>query len=277
MVDDKLSETSFYHVPSAIRVLAISADGDGLAAWLSDCVDDDSASTVDVEHGGLQEAITRLRQEIFDSVVIHHDGASDTLASVQAVRTASPEDLAIIVVAEDSATHIAEAYLAASADACVCRDAAAARSFVSLLARAVERQRLLKANRVARRTLDEQRKKHHQDAIHQLRAQRSLLLEYCNPAIADPQPPAWLVEHFGDLLQIYVVTGTGRLRSEVAQLTVRLRKSEVTLSEALSAHSLAAEKLVLSLGNRPAWHILGRAHLLAYELVMQWQYHGEAA
>jgi hypothetical protein len=43
------------------------------------------------------------------------------------------------------------------------------------------------------------------------------------------------------------------------------------MAEALSAHTLAAEKLVLGLGNRPAWHILGRANLLAYELIMQMQ------
>jgi len=49
----------------------------------------------------------------------------------------------------------------------------------------------------------------------------------------------------------------------------RLDKSEVTLPETLMAHTVATETLVLGLGSRPAWHVLSRANLMAYELMMQ--------
>ena len=72
-------------------------------------------------------------------------------------------------------------------------------------------------------------------------------------------------------MHIYVVSGSGNLRTEVGQLTERLTRSEVTLAEALTAYTMAAEDLVRGLGSRTAWHILGRGNLLTCELIMQMQ------
>ena len=84
-------------------------------------------------------------------------------------------------------------------------------------------------------------------------------------------PPAWLVDYFADLLRLYVVSGFGNHQDDVAQLVQKLGHCQVTLAEALTAHSIATEQLALSRQGRSAWYILGRAQLLSLELIMQMQ------
>lgn len=275
MTDDKFPTIPYGELPPLLRVLEISARGETSESdshnWLAECLANDSAMDIKLEPATLTSAMTLLRQEVFDVVIVHHlPGHVDAMAAIGPIRTSSPDCLAVVVVGDESASSMSALCLEATADAYFCRGETDVRTLLWGLARASERQRLLRECRSLQESVAQQKSRQHQEAIHQLRAQRSLLVEhFVATEQHDPHPPAWLTECFLELLRIYVVTGTGNLRDEVTQLAGRLELCEVTLAEALTAHTLAAEEMVLGLGNRPAWHILGRANLLAYELVMQ--------
>lgn len=273
MLHDKLPKTPYGELPPVIRALDISFDGAITSAWLEQCLANDSAVAVKLEPATIESAMTSLRQEFFDVVILHDDLSQPAEQAIEPLRTASPDHLAIVVIGsntESESPRTAAIFLDAGADAYVCQQTTDVRTVLWTLARAVERQRLLRDVASSRKQIELKRSQDHQDAVHQLRTQRSLLLEHVDDfEEADPNPPSWLVDYFQDLLKMYVVSGSGNHRDEVTQLVDRLDHCEVTLSEALAAHTLAAEQLVLSLGNRPAWHILGRANLLALELIMQ--------
>lgn len=273
MLDDRSPQTSYGQLPPVMRVLDISSANGEPDAWLADCLANDSAMAVKLEPASLESAMALLRQEVFEAVIVQHQpGKLDAIAAIGAIRAASPDFLAMVVIGEQPEEEMMAVCFDASADAYICKGTTDVRTLLWVLARAGERQRLLRESHESRTALQQQRAQQHQKAIHQLRSQRSLLLEHIAiSSSADPHPPSWLVEHFLDLLRIFVVSGTGTLRDEVTQLVANLEDSEVTLAEALTAHTLATENLILGLGNRPAWHILGRANLLAYELVMQLQ------
>ena len=282
MVDDKYPMTPYGQLPPVMRVLDVSAQNtatgsakdDSTVGWLEECLANDSAMVVKLEHTTLESAMTLLRQEQFDVVILHHEvGKLDAVAALAPIRAASPDYLAIVVIGDKPNSEMTAVCMERSADAYYSRNETDVRTLLWGLARASERQRLLREANGYQQALEQKAAQHHQEAIHQLRSLRAVLVEHCiEMSDCDPCPPAWLVEHFLELLRNYVVSGTGNLRDEVSQLVDRLEHSEVTLAEALSAHAQAAEELVLGLGNRPAWHILGRGNLLAYELVMQIQH-----
>lgn len=255
-----------------MRVLDVSAPNSNATAALEQCLASDSAMAVKLEPATLKSAMTRLREEVFDAVLVRHQPEElDALAALAPLRAASPDYLAVIVLGQEPAETMTAHCLDASADGYVCVPSTDVRTLLWTLARAAERQQLLRESESRQQTNAQLGVRQHQQAIHQLRVQRSLLLEHLDDAQCDPNPPPWLVDRFVELLTIYVVSGSGSLRAEVRQLVDRLDTCEVTLAEALTAHTLAAERLALGLRNRPVWHVLGRANLLAYELVMQMQ------
>jgi len=280
MADDRFPTTPYGELPPVMRVLDIS-DTDSSASkltnadatWLEECLANDSAIAVKLEPATLEAAMTLLRQEVFDVVIVHHQpGRFDAVSALAPIRAASPDFLAVVVVGEAPESEMSAICLEASADAYFCRGQTDVRTLLWGLARAAERQRLLSESQEYRQAKKQWQTGQHQEAVHQLRSLRSLLVDHLGPEDdVDPTPPSWLVDCFANLLHIYVVSGSGNLRTEVGQLTERLTRSEVTLAEALTAYTMAAEDLVRGLGSRTAWHILGRGNLLTCELIMQMQ------
>lgn len=269
MYEDKLPQSEFGQLPPIMRVLEITPDR--APSWLEECLADDSAMAVKLESASLDAAMTLLREQVYDAVIVQDGPDFDAVEALGPLRTASPDHLAIVVIGEKPAASMTALCLDSSADAYVCRDSTDVRTLLWTLARAAERQSLIREAAENRTVIEQQNALQHQLAVHQLRTQRSLLLEHAGLESLDPHPPEWLVEEFLELLRISVVSGTGTMRDEVSQLVTKLERCQVTLAEAMMAHTLAAEKLVLGLGTRPAWHILGRASLLVYEVVMQMQ------
>jgi hypothetical protein len=133
---------------------------------------------------------------------------------------------------------------------------------------ASERQRLANENRQLQQLVDRGRTQQQQESFRMLREQRRVLLEIDNSQELELVPPSWLVDDLGELLKIHVMAGVGSLRAEVVDLVARLQACHVTVREALLAHNVAVEELVAGQGNRGTWHILGRANLLAYEMML---------
>jgi hypothetical protein len=80
-----------------------------------------------------------------------------------------------------------------------------------------------------------------------------------------PQP---LLEHYRELLRTHVMMGTGNLASEMCALGDLLAGSGITAQQMLELHLEAVETLVDGLGRRSSRHVLSRADLLVLEVLM---------
>lgn len=255
-------------LPSSMRVLSVSDAGQTLEETLSTA----SGTRVDLISASLANAMQLLREAMFDVVVLHDTEHLDAVHVMGPVRTAAPDCLAVVVISDSDKPERHVQCLEAGADDFVERDETDATTLIWKLARAAERQLLVREYRSSEQQKARKQSEDQQDAIRQLRTQRSLLLEHLQETTeqeTNPNPPEWLIEYFGELLRVYVVSGFGNHQDEVRQLLDRLDCCEVTLAEALMAHSIAVEQLVQSRRGRSAKHILGRANLVALELLMQ--------
>ena len=262
--------TEFGQLASVMRTLYITELPQS-EDWLRDCLASDSAVDVRLECVHLEAAMTRLREEAYDVILLHHaPRLLDAIATIGTLRAVGADYQAVLVLGDAPTHEMTAVCLEASADAYVCLGSTEVRTLLWQMSRACEYQQLLRTHHQLQQNESQQRSQHYRDAIHQLRAQRSLLIDHLGvESNADASPPNWLTDHFRDLLRIHVVTGSGNLKSEVAELVDRLVGAEVTLAEALMAHTVAVEELVQSLGTRSSWHVIGRGNLLAYELVLR--------
>lgn len=243
---------------------AVTAD-----SWLSKRLATQTAVRIELDQCPLAAAMVRLREQTYDAIVL--DGASgsdDAQQVVQALRAGSPDEQAIVVLGSQPTVEVADAWLEASADAYVCRHEVSVSTLLWQLTMASARQRLANENRRLQELVARSRTQQQQESFRLLREQRRVLLESDHQDELDLMPPPWLVDDLGELLKIHVMAGAGSLRAEVADLAARLRACHVTVREALLAHNVAVEELVAGQGNRGTWHILGRANLLAYELML---------
>lgn len=214
-------------------------------------------------------ALELLRKQMFDVALVWHSHQLDSVTYLPTLRTVAPESLGVVVLETDlgtlSSDALQSACLAAGSDGYL-----GLRESSDVLCwrihRAVERRQLLCHAQLWSTHQSKTRQEDHHEAIHQVRSLRAILLD--NDATS--QPPEWLVDKFAELLRAYVVAVSGDLADEVGQLVSGLKQSGVTQCEALMAHSVATEQLVISIGPRPGWHMLGRSQMLAYEVMLQY-------
>ena len=237
-------------------------------SWLSKRVAVQTAVRIELDKCPLAEAMVRLREQTYDAIILDPESGDDAQQVVRALRAGSPDEQAIVVLGSRPGVEVADAWLAASADAYICCDETNERTLLRQLATASERQRLANENRQLQQLVARGRTQQQQESFRMLREQRRVLLETDNAQELELVPPSWLVDDLGELLKIHVMAGVGSLRAEVIDLVTRLRACHVTVREALLAHNVAVEELVAGQGNRGTWHILGRANLLAYEMML---------
>jgi len=80
--------------------------------------------------------------------------------------------------------------------------------------------------------------------------------------------PREIKEYYHELLRTYVIMGSGRLGPEISKLAELMALAGLSPSETMALHLEAVETLVRGLGNRSARHVMGRADLLAMELMI---------
>jgi hypothetical protein len=79
--------------------------------------------------------------------------------------------------------------------------------------------------------------------------------------------------HYSSLLRSYVLMGSGSLAGEISEMADRLLAARLPPHEALQLHLGCVESLVKGLGNRSARHVMGRADLLAVEMMTRLAQH----
>ena len=226
-----------------MRVRALFVTGSlRTGRWLADALAVDSASDVILEEAaGMSAGTARLRDELFDIVLISHEPHElDALQLAQALRAGGMESPILVLGTAAAADADAEAF-EAGADAYLCVNGTTTRSLLWTAARAIERSRLVQENhRLA--TAERMRLKHeHQEADRLLGEQRGLIGEMHGVEIgSEPQTgdasddypstipfparitidktpmPDNLVTHYADLLRAYVIMGSGNLGAQMA-------------------------------------------------------------
>jgi DNA-binding response OmpR family regulator len=276
-------------LPARMRVLYVTTH-QRRGSWLAEAFASDSATQVELEEAtGVSAGLARLRDEVFDAVLACHEpGELDALEMVEGLRAGGSEEPMIVLGAESEQELSALAF-EVGADAYVCVHTTTTRTLVWVVARAVERHRLIRENHRLLHAERQRLHREHDEADRLLGQQRALLrdleqirerqarllplaaasgegLPHVTPALG--KLPRELVDHYRELLRAYVIMGSGSLAQDIQTLADLLATAELAPLEAMQLHLEVLEELVRGLGSRSSRHVMSRADLLALEVVV---------
>jgi DNA-binding NarL/FixJ family response regulator len=262
--------------------------------WLAEAFATDSASDVVLEEAiGSVAGLARLRDELFDAVLVSHQpGELDALELIDGYRT-GVADAPIIVLGTESEQEMAAACYELGADAYVCVNTTTTRNLIWVVARAVQRHELVRENHRLTQARQRQLRQEHDEANRLLAQQQALIdaleaLE-CRGGASEPLAvpeeaspggspaavhcrapglPAELIAHYRELLRTYVIMGSGNLARELSRLADLLTTAGVSARETMQLHLHVLEELVQGLGVRSTRHVMTRADLLVLEIMV---------
>ncbi len=261
-------------LPPRLRVLFVASAAQ-TGQWLAESLESDSATKVELSLVlGATAALTRLRDEPFDAVLVGHDeGRLNGLELVEALR-AGGHDEPVIVLGEEAGIEFDPLCHEVGADGYLCVHDTTVRNLLWTLARGVQRQQLARDNRRLLQAERHRLRSERQDAQQLLEEQRQLV-EQLQAAAVQLEPtrspscvPAELVSQYRDLLRAYVIMGCGHLGREMRRPAELMAAAGVTAPQMLDLHVQVLEELLQGLGGRSARHVLNRADLLVLEMTM---------
>ena len=279
-------------LPPRMRVLFITSY-QRTGGWLTEALAADRSTDAVLEEAvGAAAGVTRLRNEVFDAVLVSHEpGELDAVDVVEAIRAGGTEDPVIVLGRSDDADTSVSLY-EVGADAYLCVSTATACSLVWQVSRAIERVQLLRENRRYAES-DRQRLEYEHDEASRLLAQQRGLIGDLEQTLGDMPPliasdatgdvtrvgpadsqrassnlPSPLIDHYAGLVRAYVVMGTGSLADEMRALAELLVSTGVTAHEAMLMHLDVVQQLVRGRGTRSAKHLVSRAQLLILEIMV---------
>jgi CheY-like chemotaxis protein len=296
----ELPATPWGFLPPVMRVLYVTTPKRG-GAWLAESFALDSACQVVLDEAhGAAAGLERLREQVFDAVLISHEPSQlDALELLDALRGGGGEE-PLVVLGEASPQEMDALCLEAGADAYVCVNTATTRTLLWIVARATERHALVRENRRLAQA-ERQRLEHENcEAERMLSQQRDLIRDAQaahgderdgegagdadgfgaherdraaisrRAALAHDAPPLAesLKDHYRELLRAHVIMGSGNLSSEMSTLAEMLATSNVTAPQMMQLHVQVLEELVRGLGARSARHVMTRADLLVLEVLV---------
>lgn len=276
VVDDSkkgLPTTPWGYLPPTIRTLYV-AGSQRTGGWLADAFAADSASDVALEEEiGMASGVARLRNEVFDAVLINHELPDlDALELLDALCAGGNENQPVVVLGCESEQEMLAVCYEAGADAYVCTGNATTRSLIWTVARAVERRRLLAENRRLNQADEHRREIEHDEATRLLKQQRRMIEAKAHDDVEAPsstiQIPKPLVDHYRELLQTYIIMGSGNLAEELSRLVELLAAAGFTAHEAMHLHVVVLEEMIHGLGTRSARHVMNRADMLSLEMMI---------
>lgn len=283
-------------LPPRIKVLYITTL-QRTGSHLAEAFAADSASEVCLEEVvGVTAGLARLRDEVFDALLITHEPpVMDALELIEGLRAGGAED-PMVVLGNQPVRELAALCYEVGADAYCDTSSTTTRSLIWTVARAMERHRLIRENRRFVQAERQRLRLEHREAERMLSQQRMLIAELATlqqgpsaaaavPAentdadhlsanTADPPPtvcslPERLTVHYRELLRAHVIMGTGNLADEMTTLADLLASAGVTARQTMQLHLHVLEQLIHGLGNRSARHVLNRADLLILEVMAQ--------
>ncbi|QDT70950.1 response regulator [Lacipirellula limnantheis] len=290
-------------LPARLNVLFVASDP-GAAIWLAEAFAADGATQMVVEEAmGLAAGLTRLRDKLFDAILIAHEAEKlDALDFATALRAAGHDEPLIILGAEPPAALDALCREAGANDYC-CLAETTVRGLLWKFERAIERFTLARDNRRLLQAERQRLQRERHEAERLLEQQRALIDDLAElsdgrrpPTVSltlsahapddgeiadaggidllaygamasETAPSPDLVAHYRDLLRAYVMMGAGNLSVEMAALAASLAEADVSARRTMQLHLQVLEELVQGLGSRSARHVMNRADLLALEVM----------
>lgn len=280
-------------LPARMKVLYVTTPrhtGD----WLAQAFASDNASNILLkEVVGEAAGLARLRDEVFDAVLLSHEpGELDALDLVEGLRAGGNEEPMIILGTDPPQRMDALCYEVGADDYC-CVAETTIRGLLWKFARAIRQYQLSRENRRLIQAQRQRLQQEHHEAERLLSQQRALVadlqvisdgrtgsdsdeptsVEDClaKSAAADVDAtmalPIPLVSHYRELLRTYVIMGVGNLAKEMAGLAEQLAISGISAQHAMQLHLQVLEELVQGLGTRSARHVMNRADLLILEVM----------
>lgn len=267
-------------LPAQMRVLSITTRR-RTGSWLAEALAADSASRILLEEVvGAAAGLVRLRDEVFDAVLVTHEpGELDALTLIEGYRAGGASE-PILVLGTQSEPEISALCYEVGADGYLCVNTATTRNLIWMTARAVQRHELIRQNRRLARAEQSRIQREHDEAKRLLSQQRALIADierFRLPEVAgtaDHVPPELLplpeplLCHYRELLRTYVIMGSGNLGSELGRLAKLLIAAGLSARETLQLHLTVVEELVRGLGARSARHVMNRADLLVLEVMV---------
>jgi DNA-binding NarL/FixJ family response regulator len=284
-----LPATPWGLLPPRMRVLYVTTPG-RTGGWLAEAFANDSACQVVLEEAcGGADGLARLRDRVYDAVLVSHDPpALDAVELVDGLRAGGAEE-PLVILGQASEQELSALCYEAGADAYVCANTATTRSVLWIVARAVERHHLIRENRRLAQAQRHRLEHDEQEAERLLSEQRVLVRDSQSPAngaesgsetaectgslgtsaAGEPAPLSEpLAAHYREMLRAHVIMGSGNLSAEMAALAEMLADANVTAPQTMHLHVQVLEELVRGLGNRSARHVMTRADLLLVEVLV---------
>lgn len=276
----KARSLAWQGLPARMRVLSITTRR-RTGSWLAEALAADSASQVLLEEVvGAAAGVARLRDEVFDAVLVTHEpGELDALGLIEGYR-AGGSDEPILVLGTQSEPEISALCYEVGADGYLCVNTATTRNLIWLTARAVQRHELIRQNHRLAQAEQSRIQREHDEAERLLSQQRALLSDIERFRLPETSAdsvqansgllplPEPLLCHYRELLRTYVIMGSGNLGSELERLARLLITAGLSARETLQLHLAVVEELVRGLGARSARHVMNRADLLVLEVMV---------
>jgi DNA-binding NarL/FixJ family response regulator len=267
----------FHGMPGRLKVLYI-ATPNRTGAWLAEAFAADSAAEIVLEEAAGQSAgMERLRDEVFDAILVSHDpGELDALDLIEGYRTGGAEE-PIVVLGTPSESEMAVLCYEVGADGYVCVNSSTTRNLIWIVARAVQQHRLVHENRHFHQAQQTRLQREQDEARRLLQEQRSAVEEFrCGPLRKDGRDapeanvalPPELTAHYRELLRIYVIMGSGNLADELRRLAGLLVAAGISARQMARMHLEVVAEMIQGLGARSSRHVMTRADLLILEVMM---------
>lgn len=256
-------------LPPRMRVLYVGTP-ERNGRWLAEALSCDSASEVILEEAlGFAEGLAILREQVFDAVLVSHEpGQLDALEFAEGFRAGGSEE-PLIVLGSEPPGQFDTLCFEVGADAYVGLPGATTRGMLWTVARAIERQTLIRENRRLAQAERHRLQLEQREAERLLSEQRALVGSMDDGASGAARLPDPLCNHYRDLLRAHVMMGSGNLGAELARLAELLASAKVSAPQTLDLHVGVLGELIRGLGSRSARHVMTRADLLAMELLVQ--------
>jgi CheY-like chemotaxis protein len=291
-------------LPLRMKVLSITTLHRG-GSWLAEAFAADGAAHDALDEVvGVTAGLARLRDEVYDAVLVSHEpGVLDAIEFVEAYR-AGGQDEPIIILGHEPPQELEAVCFEAGADDYGCVAQTTVRGLLWKFARAIRRFNLVRENRRLVQAERQRLQQEHHEAGRLLEQQRALIsdLEQLRDGSgSEPRPaaiaadrvplaeriggagalaptfgeptetlsplPIELVDHYRELLRTYVIMGAGNLADDMAGLADLLADSNISAQRTMQLHVEVLEELIDGLGNRSARHVMNRADLLALEVL----------
>ena len=237
-------------------------------AWLQEAFNSDGVADIELDEAvGIARGLSMLRDEIYDVVIISHEGAGlDALKMLDAIRAGSHDEQPILVLGDQPARELAAHCYEAGAHAYLSVTDTSTRTLIWELARACERYELLSENRRLQNSQQARLNVETQEATALLNQQWRLIS--ASDSIEAPDLPVQLTDHYRQLLRTYVIMGAGNLHSEMERVADLLAAAFIPASQAMQMHMYVLDEMLQGLGARSARHVMNRASLLLSEMLL---------